>query len=289
MASSTASGCAASRLSLCNQSSFCAENTVVTVVPSFHCNDAPLPLLSSPHQRAVGPFVAGLPTEVPLWMAKALHQRNLAQIHLPDWLSTESLSRMLKEERESTFLTANTTLPYYYYEIARSLNFCTPRPSQILLQDLTALRCDKLRQHFHELSRTELSRPRGVGGNDDDDDANDDGDGNNPNELPMISVTGIASYEINKVGPFLQRAFSDYGFLTRRSLDADNVVGGSNGDGGRGVGTGRGKDETAGSSDSRDKGGGSGIGGGVNNESQSQDTSTRKMSMARSRLRRFRS
>ena len=34
-------------------------------------------------------------------------------------------------------------------------------------------------------------------------------------ELPMIAVTGIASVELNRVGPFLQRAFSDCGYLVR--------------------------------------------------------------------------
>jgi hypothetical protein len=251
-----------SRLSLCNRSSFCAENVLVTIVPSFHY-DAPLPLLSSTHRGVAGPFVAGMPTEVPLWIAKTLHQRNLAQIHLPDWLSTKSLAETLHDERETTLLTS--TLPFYYFEIARALNFCTPRPAQVVLQDLTSLRCDKLRQHFHELSRNELSQPRAGGKSLDDEDGEDD------NDLPMISVQGIASYEINRVGPFLQRAFSDYGFLTKRSLD---------GDAGPGIGQ-RGKENNA--SMSQDEGGRSSV-----KESQSQD-STRKASMARSRLRRFRS
>ena len=37
----------------------------------------------------------------------------------------------------------------------------------------------------------------------------------------MIAVTGIASVELNKVGPFLQRAFSDYGYLTQRPEDVE--------------------------------------------------------------------
>lgn len=263
MASSTST--CSSRLSLCNQSSFCAENVVVTIVPSFHY-DAPLPLLSSPHQQVAGPFVAGMPVEVPLWIAKTLHQRNLAQIHLPDWLSTATLAATLKEERESTGLTS-TTLPFYYFEIARSLNFCTPKSTQIVLQDLTSLRCDKLRQHFHELSRTELSQPRGYngGGKGEGDGADDDEEHNY--DLPMINVTGIASYEINKVGPFLQRAFSDYGFLTRRSADG---------------GDGKGKENSS-SQDNGSKGEGH-----TSKDGQSQD-SNRKISVARSRLRRFRS
>lgn len=238
---------------------------LVTVVPSFHY-DAPLPLLSSPQRGVAGPFVAGMPTEVPLWVAKTLHQRNLAQVHLPDWLSTTTLTETLREERESTLLTS--TLPFYYYEIARALTFCTPKPTQIVLQDLTSLRCDKLRQHFHELSRNELSQPRGGGGKGLDDDQ----DGEENHDLPIISVTGIASYEINRVGPFLQRAFSDYGYLTKRSLEGEND---------RVGGLGQGK-ENVGSTNSHEEGGRN-----SGTDRQSQD-STRKTSLSRSRLRRFR-
>jgi hypothetical protein len=202
-------------MSLCHQSSFSAESTMITIVPSFHYPTA-LPILSSPHQQSIGPFVAGMPVQVPLWIAKTLHQRQLAQIELPEWLaSADMLAQILQEERESVLLTKK--LPYYYFEIARSLDFCLPKSSQILLQDLMALRSDKLRQHFHEMSRTTLQEPPhhdedggGGGDNEGDEDA-----------LPLISVTGIASYEINKMGPFLQRAFSDYGYLTKRSVEPE--------------------------------------------------------------------
>jgi hypothetical protein len=251
---------------------------VVTVVPSFHYG-APLHLISSPHKGVAGPFVAGMPTDVPLWIAKTLHQRNLAQIHLPDWLSTTTVTETLHEERESNMLTS--TLPYYYYEIARALNFCTPKPTQIVLQDLTTLRCDKLRQHFHELSRNELTQPRGIDTvgdrsknlHDDDYDDDDDyqQDGKDNYDLRNIDVTGIASYEINRMGPFLQRAFSDYGFLTKRSLDTDttnNVY------------------KRAYSNSTQDEGGIRSSG--KTNTSESQD-SARKTTIGRSRLRRFRS
>lgn len=183
------------RFNLCHESSFCADNTVITVVPAFS-NDAPLPLLSSQYQQTVGPFVAGMPQQVPLWLAKVLYQRHLAQINVPDWLVPDKLIGTLQEEKQSTTLT--TSLPFYYYEIARSLYFCLEKSTMIILQDLANVRIDKIRQNFHTLSREELSQ-------------------NGGNELPMIAVTGIASIELNTVGPFLQRAFSDYGYLTESS------------------------------------------------------------------------
>lgn len=206
-------------MSLCQRSSFSAENTPVTIVPAFSSAKAPLTLLSSPHQQSVGPFVAGMPATVPLWMAKILYQKQLAQIQLPDWLSVDRLTAILKEEKTSELLTNH--LPFYYYEIARSLTSVLNQGTSdggsgqqqaalVVLQDLVAVRIDKIRQNFHELSRETL-----VHVTEDD--------------LPMIAVTGIASVELNKVGPFLQRAFSDYGFLVQKPVDEEEDAAATNG------------------------------------------------------------
>jgi hypothetical protein len=231
------------RLSLCNQSSFCADNVMVTIVPSFTSNSK-FNLLSTTSGKnvKVGPFIAGMPINVPLWIAKTLKRRNFAEIESPEWLSVDVLTSILKEERESTLLSRR--LPYHYFEIARALDCCLAdsnnnnasssgtgggggggKATKVVLQDLVAVRSDKLRMHFHELSRSDLVHPP-PGYDDVDDDGNYIGDnsvekqGGGQAELPIISVTGICSYELNKVGPFLQRAFSDYGFLTRRSSSA---------------------------------------------------------------------
>jgi len=234
------------RLSLCHQSSFCAENVLVTIVPSFS-SPRKFPVIGATQKVHVGPFVGGMPMTVPLWVAKTLKRRNFADIELPDWLSVPVLSSILREERESTLLSRR--LPFYYYEIARALDGCltdatttNTHPSssssdgggttvvgggggkavKVVLHDLIAVRSDKLRHHFHELSKSDLVHP--PPGYDDDLEAEGKGRRSPPPEgsggsgdLPIISVTGICSYELNKVGPFLQRAFSDYGFLTRRS------------------------------------------------------------------------
>lgn len=251
------------RLSLCNQSSFCAENELVTVTPYFNF-EQPVPLLSCPNQSSIGPFQADLATTVPLWIAKTLYQRKLARIELPEWLATERiLVEILKEEIESVLLT--NKLPFYYYEIARSLDFCLPKQTQMVLQDVVAVRSDKLRQHFHALSRTDLQEHPFM----------DDDDDETSHELPMISVTGIASYELNKVGPFLQRAFSDYGFLTKRAVDDGFDKAASGGVKGRNSATSsrdNAKDDTL-----------------LDKDKTTMDQEHKKVSMARSRLRRFRS
>lgn len=255
MAASPTSPAFVPTLSLCQQSSFSAETTPITIVPAFS-HATPLPLFSSLHTSSkqqqkqkqqqqqqssvVGPFVAGMPLSVPLWMAKILHQKQLAQIQLPEWLSVDFLTQILQQEKTSPLLT--TQLPFYYYEIARSLahllntsessggmttwnnnnnnndennhhhlyytgsstNGLQTKAVLVLLQDLVSLRIDKIRQNFHQLSKETLEQQP------DDDDDDDD-------ELPMIAVTGICSVELNKVGPFLQRAFGDYGYLTKRT------------------------------------------------------------------------
>ena len=97
-----------------------------------------------------------MPTEVPLWMAKLLAQRRLAQIQPPRWLESEGLSELLRRERETTVLTLD--LPFHYYEIARSLSSVIDKPTLVVLQDLVAVRVDKIRRHFHDLLVSEHMR-----------------------------------------------------------------------------------------------------------------------------------
>lgn len=218
---------------------------MVTIVPSFTSNSK-FNLLSTTSGKnvKVGPFKAGMPIDVPLWIAKTLKRRNFAEIETPEWLSVDVLTSILKEERESTLLSRR--LPYHYFEIARALDCCLTdssnnnasssgsatgggKATKVVLQDLVAVRSDKLRMHFHELSRSDLVHPP-PGYDDVDDDGNyidnsvDNKGQSSQAELPIISVTGICSYELNKVGPFLQRAFSDYGFLTRRSSSSTTTT-----------------------------------------------------------------
>jgi len=241
-----------SKFSLCQASSFCADNELLTIVPSFTYRGR-IPFMSWTTTSSsttstsnnkgktndagnsggggyvVGPFVSGVPTEVPLWVAKTLHSRRLAQVDVPDWLTPQRLKIVIKEERTSPLL--SKSLPFYYYEISLALKWLVDPQCQVLLQDLSSLRLDKLRQNFQEISRDTLEEPQGLVGDDDEEDDEEDGYyGNNRNKtnnsndengagrdvLPTIDITGIASYELNKVGPFFQRAFSDYGYLTTR-------------------------------------------------------------------------
>ena len=270
MSSGAVSGGGGSRTnpSWLQYSSFHANDTMITIVPNFS-STRPLSLLSCEHAKSVGPFVAGMPCKVPLWMAKLLHQRQLAQIQLPDWLSSTPttvttvdgednpfpsatsisgsasyLVQALHEEKTQSSLLPSNRLPFYYYEIARALSPGTAGsgvggvpsseavsssstslvgPStQLVIQDLHTVRVDKIRQHFHELSREELSRTYM--------------DAEHTEPTHMIEVTGIASMELAAVGPFLKQAFTDYGILCQKTDDEDErkedgTGAGRNGDG----------------------------------------------------------
>lgn len=83
-------------------SAFLADDTLVTIVPTFD-SDSPIPLLSA--TTPAGPFKAGIPTNVPLWLAMLLQQRSLCSLKVPEWLSTEHLTKVKQFERDETSLT----------------------------------------------------------------------------------------------------------------------------------------------------------------------------------------
>lgn len=51
-------------------------------------------------QGDIGPFVAGLPIDVPLWMAINLKQRQKARIRPPEWMDVGTLFQVIKNLTE---------------------------------------------------------------------------------------------------------------------------------------------------------------------------------------------
>ncbi|GAB6032161.1 DNA replication complex GINS protein PSF2 [Chamberlinius hualienensis] len=78
---------------------FIAENSKMVIVPNFS-HDI-LYLISGD----VGPFVAGQPVEVPLWMAINLKQRHKCRLIVPDWMDVDVLEAKKQEELESKVFT----------------------------------------------------------------------------------------------------------------------------------------------------------------------------------------
>lgn len=121
---------------------FVAEDTLVTITsnvdhPIFHFISGDF-----------GPLIAGLPCELPLWLAITLRRKGKCIIQPPDWMSVESLERFVAHERtEATF----ESLPFYYIEISQLLlihakdDFIQIDKISALLKDLENIRMDRAR------------------------------------------------------------------------------------------------------------------------------------------------
>lgn len=77
---------------------FLGEKQFVTIVPQFNSNT--IHLISGD----VGPFKAGLPVRVPLWMAVELKQQKRCKIEPPDWMDVETLEALKETEKQSQYL-----------------------------------------------------------------------------------------------------------------------------------------------------------------------------------------
>ncbi|KAK6631266.1 hypothetical protein RUM44_005792 [Polyplax serrata] len=74
---------------------FLAEESLITIIPKFSCRKTYL------ITGEVGPFRAGLPTKVPLWLASDLRRRQKCRIVPPDWMDIEKLNQLNNEEAGS--------------------------------------------------------------------------------------------------------------------------------------------------------------------------------------------
>lgn len=72
---------------------FLGEKQLVSIVPSFTSD--PLHLISGDF----GPFRAGLPIKVPLWVAVNLKQQKRCRIQPPEWMEVEKLESIKNDEK----------------------------------------------------------------------------------------------------------------------------------------------------------------------------------------------
>lgn len=75
---------------------FLAERTPVEIIPNFN-HYGVIHLISG----NVGPFRAGLPAVVPLWLGINLKRRNKCRILSPDWMDIDKLAEKKEEEKNS--------------------------------------------------------------------------------------------------------------------------------------------------------------------------------------------
>lgn len=77
---------------------FIGEKQLVSIIPLF--NHDVMHLICGD----IGPFRAGLPVLIPLWMAVELKQQKRCKIQPPEWMDVEKLENLREEEKQSPYL-----------------------------------------------------------------------------------------------------------------------------------------------------------------------------------------
>lgn len=74
---------------------FIGEDSIIGVIPNFTFE--PIHLISG----SIGPFRAGMPVRVPLWLAVHLRKQQKCRIVPPEWMDIEKLEDIKEEEKRS--------------------------------------------------------------------------------------------------------------------------------------------------------------------------------------------
>mmetsp|Transcript_17054 Transcript_17054/g.21810 ORF Transcript_17054/g.21810 Transcript_17054/m.21810 type:complete len:330 (+) Transcript_17054:46-1035(+) len=187
-------------------SNFLAGDETISIIPSFTYPET-IGLISG----QVGPFRAGMDTEVPLWMATMLRRRKLAKIIPPSWMDISVLKDVLRFERDPKEASFSPDIPFRHAEISHAiLSACragsgtggsgamgdggeseVPNADQIklLLEDIQRVRMDKIRRNVHTLSAQTLKTKSKY--------------------ESIIDVTNIGSLEMHQIKPFITDAFKN--------------------------------------------------------------------------------
>lgn len=122
---------------------FLAENMLVEVVPNF--NKPKIDLVCG----TVGPFRAGIPVLVPLWLAVNLKGRQKCKLVAPSWMNLEYLENLKKDEQDSPKF-CKVPSEYYIIEAQIFLRIGVEDISQrdalrTVIKDIWDIRLAKLR------------------------------------------------------------------------------------------------------------------------------------------------
>lgn len=74
---------------------FLAERSLISIIPNFDLST--LHLICGDY----GPLRAGMPAQVPIWVAINLRQRSKCRILPPDWMNVEALEVIKEQESQS--------------------------------------------------------------------------------------------------------------------------------------------------------------------------------------------
>lgn len=78
------------------ENEFLAEQDIINIIPKF--NDHRIVHLIS---GDIGPFRAGIPVSVPIWVALNLRRNQKCVIVPPNWMDVQALEDKLEEEKNS--------------------------------------------------------------------------------------------------------------------------------------------------------------------------------------------
>ncbi|XP_047527972.1 probable DNA replication complex GINS protein PSF2 [Vanessa atalanta] len=131
---------------------FIGENRIVSIIPNFS-HDKIFLICGE-----FGPFRAGLPMNVPLWLAVMLKQKQKCRMVPPDWMDIEVLETIKEEEKISRFF---TKMPHEHYMIEAKLILGVaaediPRAAEIktIIKDIWDIRMSKLRTSMDALMKS---------------------------------------------------------------------------------------------------------------------------------------
>lgn len=88
---------------------FLGEKQLVSIVPNFNLDI--IYLISG----SVGPFRAGLPVKVPIWLAVCLKQKQKCRIISQEWMNIESLNERKEIEKMSKYVNNSLKLLVIYF------------------------------------------------------------------------------------------------------------------------------------------------------------------------------
>ncbi|KAK2581182.1 hypothetical protein KPH14_007986 [Odynerus spinipes] len=137
---------------------FLAEKELVTIVPNF--SFAAIHLISG----SIGPFRAGLPVKVPIWLAVNLKQQQRCRIISPEWMETDSLMEAAEEEKLSKLFTKMPS-PHYMDEAQLLLSVASDDIHEsdkirTAIKDIWDLRMSKLRTSIDSFFKSDGSHAR---------------------------------------------------------------------------------------------------------------------------------
>lgn len=132
---------------------FLCEDGSVSIVPNFSFDM--IHLVSG----SVGPFRAGLPVKVPLWLAVNLKQQQKCRIISQDWMTVDNLKELKEEEKLSKFFTKMPS-NHYVDEAQLLLSVASddiPEADQIrtAVKDIWDFRMSKLRTSIDAFVKNE--------------------------------------------------------------------------------------------------------------------------------------